>query len=93
MKNPMFWGNWHPRNQCATIEKFLQLGSTLHLMHWLYRNGLKMELLLDKMALEVLGAKMQNLVKYKVQMSYLLQGILTHSTKAGSNLKSVVYNH
>lgn len=62
-------------------------------MHWLYRNGLKMELLLDKMALEVLGAKMQNLVKYKVQMSYLLQGILTHSTKAGSNLKSVVYNH
>ena len=19
MKNPMFWGNWHPRNQCATI--------------------------------------------------------------------------
>lgn len=52
-----------------------------------------MELLLDKMALEVLGAKMQNLVKYKVQMSYLLQRILTHSIKAGSNLKSMVYNH
>ena len=52
-----------------------------------------MELLLDKMALEVLGAKMQNLVKYKVQMSYLIQRILTHSIKAASNLKSMVYNH